>query len=96
MQGLILSACHDDETRILAEGLLARTGQTSLHLLHALARPRGEISRLDAQIFSLIMTHLVTLQICGQIRPPETGALDELVHELLKAAFAMPEHEARP
>ncbi len=96
MQGLMLSASHDDETRILVEGLLARTGQTSLHLLHALARPRGAISRLDAQIFSLIMTHLVTLEICGQIRPPETRALDELVHELLKAAFAMPEHEARP
>jgi len=95
MQGLMLSACHDDETRILAEGLLARTGQTSLHLLHALARPRGEISRLDAQIFSLIMTHLVTLEICGQIRPPETRALDELVHELLKAAFTVPEHDVR-
>ena len=65
MQGLILSASRDAETRTLAEGLVARTGQTSETLLKALKSPRGQIGRLDAQIVSLTLTQFVTLDICG-------------------------------
>lgn len=87
MQGLMLSAAYDPDTRVLAEGLLARTGQTSFQLLQALTRPRGQICRLDAQILSMVMTHLVTLQIAGQIPQPPANGLKGLARHLLESLF---------
>ncbi|MEO0815823.1 MAG: TetR/AcrR family transcriptional regulator [Pseudomonadota bacterium] len=87
IQGLMLSAAQAPETLTLAQGLLARTGQTSLQLLNALKSPRGKISRLDAQLLSLILTHLVTLEITGRVPTKDGEGLDNLAKNLLAALF---------
>lgn len=87
MQGLMLSASETEDTRALAEGLLARAGQTSMHLLRALRSPRGEIGRLDAQILSLTCTQLVTLDVAGQLPASADGDRVDLAHNLLVALF---------
>jgi|GEM_PF-2915094 len=59
MNGLILSASEDEDSRVIAHGLIARQGAASMQLLAALRNFRGTPSRLDAQILSMVMSHHV-------------------------------------
>lgn len=86
MNGLLLSAAADEATRPIAEGLVARTGQTSVHLLNALAARRGRIGRLDGQIVSMTLSHVATLDLCRP-DPDAPGLFPEIAPLLLKALF---------
>ena len=87
MQGVMLYASCDSELRTLSEGLYARAGQTSFQLLQALNKPRGSIGRLDAQVFSLIATHLTTLELASAPRGHTDGAADSQSERLLQLLF---------
>lgn len=85
MQGLMMSAARDADTYVLAEGLLARAGQTSHALLSTLKAPNGEIGRLDAQILSLTLVQFVTLEVCGltpERSAGEHGGIQRVEHVL--------------
>ena len=66
MHGLILSASHHDDTRPIAQALIARMGATSMELLGALKHPRGTVSRLDAQILSMTLGQTATLSLMSR------------------------------
>ncbi|MEL6661794.1 MAG: TetR/AcrR family transcriptional regulator [Pseudomonadota bacterium] len=87
MQGVMLYASRDSELRTLSEGLFARAGQTSFQLLQALQKPRGPIGRLDAQLFSLIATHLTTLDLASAPRGDTQGASGSQTERLLQVLF---------
>lgn len=87
MQELMLTASFDRETRALAHGFLARTGQTSMQLLQSLKHARGVIGRLDAQILSLTLSHLVTLEVIGEVSTASSENLESLVRNFLTALF---------
>ena len=87
MSGLTLSASYNQDTRVLAEGLIARAGQTSLSLLCALLEPRGQIGRLDAQLFSLIASQFITLNIHGSFAERGIENISELNAKMLRTLF---------
>ncbi|NBC21706.1 MAG: TetR family transcriptional regulator [Alphaproteobacteria bacterium] len=73
MHGLILSASQSDEMRPIAQALIARMGEASMDILGALKRPRGTISRLDAQILSMTLGQSVVRNLFLQPRSGTTG-----------------------
>ncbi len=77
MHGLILSASHHDDTRPIAQALIARMGATSIDLLGTLKHPRGSVSRLDAQLLSMTLSQTATLSLLLRTQPgPDASAHD--------------------
>lgn len=91
MHGLILSAAEQDETRPIANGLIARTGATSMGVLAALKHPRGAIGRLDAQILSMTLGQTAILGLAQRSRAGTHGPGDTLAdfgQRVTRALFA--------
>ncbi len=63
IQGLMVAASLDPQASGVARGMFAQSGTTSEGVLRALKCPRAAFGRLDAQIFSLTMNHLRTLEV---------------------------------
>lgn len=86
MMGLVLSASDRSASRAIAHGLLAQRGQTSMSLLTALRDVRGPLSRLDGQIFSLVLSQAELLPVRD---PDAKAAVDPLDvgADLIRALF---------
>ncbi len=59
----MVAASLDPQASGVARGMFAQSGTTSEGVLRALKCPRAAFGRLDAQIFSLTMNHLRTLEV---------------------------------
>ncbi len=62
--GLLLSASKQESASVIARGMLANTGTSSMCMLGGLKNFRGELSRLDAQIYSMVLQQVWLLEYC--------------------------------
>jgi AcrR family transcriptional regulator len=87
MNGLIFSASEDEDSRAIAHGLLARQGETSMYLLASLRHFRGPLSRLDGQLFSMVLAHDGMRPQTDQPSSGHTPAARDVVRNLIDGLF---------